>query len=59
MKIENNQVNYAKQKQGLVGGVEVKLKGLANALDSQLDDKFSSYKRVNEQYICSLLISTG
>ena len=45
-----NQVNYAKGKRGLNGGVEVKLKGLANSLDGILDGKFSSYKRVNEQY---------
>lgn len=45
-----NKVNYAKSKGGLAGGVEVKLKRLAESLDSTLDNQFPVYDRVNKQY---------
>lgn len=46
-----NQINYAKgPSRGLNGGIETKMKGLANSLDTLLDDRFPTYARVNEQY---------
>jgi hypothetical protein len=45
-----NKVNYAKSKGGLNGGVEAKLKRLAESLDRTLDERFPTYDRVNKQY---------
>jgi len=46
-----NQVNYGRRSEGgLAGGIEVRLKELAESLDSKLDSTFPVYRRVNEQY---------
>lgn len=43
-------IGQSKTSTGFMGGVDIKLSGLAKALDGLLDEQFPQYKRVNEQY---------